>query len=306
MDGAVAPTVAAGILAALATRGEHRDEIAGAAKAMRARCLALEHDFPVLVDVVGTGGDGKSTINVSTMAAIVVAAAGIPVAKHGNRAASGVCGSADVLEAAGLPLDLTPEVCGRMLRECGFTFLFAPRFHPSMRAVAELRRELGVRTLFNLLGPLTNPARPTHYLIGVATPEAFAAICGVFGVLEMRGAVVCGAGGMDEVAGEGVSEVAEFSGGEPAARQIDPADFGVRATQAELFAPTREACLDAFLSILAGEESPRSDVVALNAAVAIASAREGALRGAFDLARGVLASGAGLRLFERAKAVARG
>ncbi len=274
---------------------------------MRARCVSLAHDLPVLVDIVGTGGDGKSTINISTIAALVVAAAGIPVAKHGNRASSGICGSADVLEAAGLPLDLTPDVCERMLRESGFTFLFAPRFHPSMRAVAELRRELGVRTLFNLLGPLTNPARPSHHVIGVATREAFVSIGGVFGALGMRGAVVCGAGGMDEVAGEGTSEVMEFSGAEAIERRIDPAAFGVHATHAELVASTREACLEAFFSILGGESSPRSDVVALNAALSIASVREtSTLREAFDLARSVLASGAGLRLFERAKAVARG
>ncbi len=292
-------------LVALATRGEYHDEIVGAVRAMRSRWVAVEHEAPVLVDIVGTGGDGKGTINISTMAALVVAASGIPVAKHGNRAASSVCGSADVLEAAGLRIDLEPETCARMLREANFTFLFAPRFHPSMRAVAPVRRELGVRTIFNLLGPLTNPASPTHQVIGVATREAMGAVARVFEVLNMRGAVIHGSDGLDEIAGEGITECLEFSGGASVQRTIDPSVFGIHAPLSALTGPTREACLNAFFSILGGEESPRSEVVALNAAVAISSARGLATLGeGLAQARAVLRSGEPLRVFERAREIA--
>jgi anthranilate phosphoribosyltransferase len=306
MDGAVTPNQAAGILVALASRGEDHDEITGAASAMRKRCIALEHALPALVDIVGTGGDGKGTINISTMAAIVVAAAGIPVAKHGNRAASSACGSADVLEAAGMPVALTPQTCGRMLQEANFTFLFAPAFHPSMKAVANVRRDLGVPTIFNLLGPLTNPARPTHQIVGVATSEAMAAVSRVFESTGTLGVVLRGSTGLDEVEGDAITECIEFSGAGPIARRIDPADFGMCVKSEELAGPTLEACLEAFTSILSGERSGRSDVVALNAAVAIASVRSlNSLGEALALARDVLASGKALKTFERAREIAR-
>lgn len=306
MDGVVSPNQAAGILVALAARNADHDEIAGAVAAMRERCIALEHELPLLVDVVGTGGDGKRTINISTMAALVVAGAGIPVAKHGNRAASSACGSADVLEAAGMPVALEPETCARMLHEANFTFLFAPSFHPSMKAVASVRRELGVPTIFNLLGPLTNPARPTHQIVGVATLEAMHAIARVFEATGARGAVLHGGSGLDEVEGEEITYCIEFSGAAPVERRIDPAEFGVHASCDELTGATLQACLEAFESILGGERSGRADVVALNAAVAIASAKSlNSLEEGFVLARDVLASGKALRTFERAKEIAR-
>jgi anthranilate phosphoribosyltransferase len=306
MDGAITPNQASGILVALAARGEDHDELAGAARAMRDRCIALEHELPTLVDIVGTGGDGKGSINISTMAAIVVAAAGIPVAKHGNRAASSACGSADVLEAAGMPVALEPETCARMLREANFTFLFAPAFHPAMRAVANVRRDLGVPTIFNLLGPLTNPARPTHQIVGVATPEAMSAVARIFESTGTRGVVLRGSSGYDEVEGAAVTECIEFTGGAPIARSIDPASFGIRTPGEELAGPTLEACVEAFWSILSGERSGRADVVALNAAVAIDSAKgASSLAGALALAREVLASGKALQAFERAREIAR-
>src|SRR5579872_1895587 len=162
MDGNYTPAQASALLVALAAKGESVDEIAGAASAMRERSLHVEHGLPMVVDVVGTGGDHANTLNISTMAALVVASGGVPVAKHGNRAASSACGSADVLEAAGFPIEIAPERAAAMLRDCGFTFMFAPRYHPAMRNAAGVRRELGVRTIFNLLGPLTNPARASH------------------------------------------------------------------------------------------------------------------------------------------------
>lgn len=306
VDGEVTPNQVAGALVALAFRGEDQEEVTGAVRAMRARCVRIEHDLPLVVDVVGTGGDGHGTINISTMAALVTAAAGIPVAKHGNRAASSACGSADVLEAAGLPLDTEPGVCLRMLREAHFTFLFAPQYHPAMRIVAPVRRELGIRTIFNLLGPLTNPATPTHQVVGVAAPEAMEMVAGVLERLGMRGVVVHGSGGMDEVAGEGTTALLEFGDG-LRRRELDPRSFGVHAPLATLAGGSLDACRDAFFSILGGERSPRADVVALNAAVAIAAAgAQPSLSVAFERARELIASGEPLRLFERARAIARG
>ncbi|HUY40350.1 MAG TPA: anthranilate phosphoribosyltransferase [Candidatus Dormibacteraeota bacterium] len=304
MDGDVGPSLAAGLLVALAARGETHDEVAGAARAMRERCVRLDHELPVLVDIVGTGGDSSGTINISTMAALVVAAAGVPVAKHGNRAASGVCGSADVLEAAGLRLDASPQRSARMLRETNFTFLFAPHYHPAMKQVAPMRGELGVPTIFNLLGPLTNPARPTHLVVGVARPAAVEIVAAILERMGTSGAVVHGPGGMDEIAGEGATSVLLF-GNDVRRFEIDPSAFGVHASLAELSGATRDACLAAFLDVLGGEQSARADVVALNAALAltVAGARP-SLEDAFASAREVLASGEALRVFERAKTVA--
>ncbi len=306
VDGEITRDQVAAALVAIAARGEHRDEVAGAVRAMRARCLRIEHDLPLVLDVVGTGGDGSGTINISTMAALTTAAAGVPVAKHGNRAASSVCGSADVLEAAGLPLDTEPECCLRMLREAHFTFLCAPKYHPAMRVVAPVRRELGIRTIFNLLGPLTNPASPTHQVVGVASPEAMEMVASVLERLGIRGVVVHGSGGMDEVAGEGPTTLLDFGDG-LRRHEIDPEAFGVRAPLSTLAGPSPEACREAFLAILGGERSPRADVVALNAAVAIASVgAQPSLWAAFEHARELIASGEPLRVFERAKAIARG
>ncbi|HEY9084794.1 MAG TPA: anthranilate phosphoribosyltransferase [Candidatus Tyrphobacter sp.] len=306
VDGEITPKAVAKVLTALAARGEHRDEVAGAVRAMRARCIRLEHDLSLLVDVVGTGGDGSGTINISTMAALVTAAAGVPVAKHGNRAASSACGSADVLEAAGLPLDTEPETCVRMLRETRFAFLFAPNYHPAMRIVAPVRRELGIRTIFNLLGPLTNPANPSHQVVGVAAPETMEMIASVLEGRGTRGVVVHGSGGMDEVAGDGPTMLLEFGDG-MRRREIDPQAFGVRAPLAALAGGSLAACRDAFFAILGGERSPRADVVALNAAVAIASVgAQPSLAAAFEYARDLIAAGEPLRTFERARAIARG
>ncbi len=273
---------------------------------MRERALRVEHDLPVLVDVVGTGGDGSGTINISTMAALVVAAAGLPVAKHGNRAASSICGSADVLEAAGLPLDVSAERCVRMLREAHFAFLFAPHYHPAMRHVAPVRKELGVPTLFNLLGPLTNPANPTHVVVGVAQVRVAEMVAEVLERLGTRGAVVHGASGMDELAGEGISRIVEFGDGLRSV-DVDPSALGIRATPRDLAGSSAEACLEAFTMILRGERSPRADVVALNAAVALTSTgTHSTLEGAFRAARELLWAGEAWRVFERAREIAHG
>jgi anthranilate phosphoribosyltransferase len=308
MDGAYTPVQAAALLAALASKGETPAEIAGAARAMRERSLHVEHGLPVVADVVGTGGDHANTINISTMAALVVAAAGTPVAKHGNRAASSACGSADLLEAAGFPIEIAPERAATMLRECGFTFMFAPHYHPAMRNAAPVRRELGVRTIFNLLGPLTNPARATHAVVGVAheslVPNIGRALRGL-GV--RRGAVVHGRSGVDEVVGDAPTLIYSFDEDDERLWELDPAAFGIATPLPTPLGGSVAACRNAFAEILGGAPGPGSDVVALNAAVVFhvvgADAR---LPDAFERARSILHQGDAWRTFERARALARG
>jgi len=308
MDGAISPVQGSALLTALAAKGETVDEITGAARAMRDRAVRLFHDRPVLADIVGTGGDGADTVNVSTMAALVAAAAGIPVAKHGNRAASSACGSADVLEASGLALDLDPATSARMLASSGFAFMFAPRYHPAMKNVAPIRGELGIRTIFNILGPLTNPARATHQVVGVARPELLEPVAAVLRELgTVAAAVVHGPGGIDEIGGEGVTEVVSFDASGTRRWQIDPAAFDVRATRLQIAGGSLDACVAAFDAVLAGEPSPRADVVCLNAALAIyVCGTEPTMEAAYDRARAAQRGGEGSRTFEAAKAAARG
>lgn len=306
MDGAYSPVQSAGLLVALAAKGERIEEITGAAHAMRERSLHVDHGLPMVVDVVGTGGDGANTINISTMAALVVAASGIPVAKHGNRAASSACGSADVLEAAGLPVEVSPDVAELMLREAGFTFMFAPRYHPAMRNVGPVRRELGVRTIFNVLGPLTNPAAATHQVVGVAREGLLETIGRVLPALGVRsGAVVHASNGLDEVAGDVPTAVYSF-GPEGGRRwELDPGRYGVRVELAEIVGGSVERCLEAFTAILGGERRPASNVVALNAAVVLhAIGAHERVEDAYERAASILRSGAALRTFERAKELA--
>jgi anthranilate phosphoribosyltransferase len=303
MDGACSPVQAAGLLVALAAKGESVEEIAGAARAMRERCVEVDHGLPMVVDVVGTGGDGANTINISTMAALVVAATGIPVAKHGNRAASSACGSADVLEAAGLRLDISAQLASAMLRETGFTFLFAPRFHPAMRNVAPVRRELGIRTIFNVLGPLTNPARATHQVVGVARDEQVEPIGRALQALGVRrGAVVHAGNGVDEVAGDAPTRVYSFDGERSRTWLLDPHAYGVDEPLASLVGGSVDACRQAFCSILGGEPAAGAKVVALNAAVALqAVGAEQRIEDGLERARALLESGAAWRVFERAR-----
>jgi anthranilate phosphoribosyltransferase len=305
MDGVYTPVQAAGLLVALAVKGESAEEIAGAARAMRERSVHVDHALPMVVDVVGTGGDGANTINISTMAALVVAAAGVPVAKHGNRAASSVCGSADVLEAAGLPIEIVPDVAGRMLRDVGFTFMFAPRYHPAMRNVGPIRRELGVRTIFNVLGPLTNPARATHQVVGVSRQSLLEPIGKVLRTLGVRsGAVVHASNGIDEVAGDAPTRIFSFDEEGERSWLLDPAAYGVDVPLGAVVGGSVEACRDAFFSILGGEERPAAKVVALNAAVVLHAVGEERSIEGLERAESILGSGAALRTFERAKELA--
>jgi anthranilate phosphoribosyltransferase len=306
MDGNYTAPQAAALLVALACNGESVDEIVGAATAMRARSLHVDHGLPMVVDVVGTGGDHANTINISTMAALVVATAGYPVAKHGNRAASSACGSADVLEAAGLPLEIEPQRAAAMLRECGFTFLFAPRYHPAMRNAAPVRRELGVRTIFNLLGPLTNPANATHLVVGVARDDLVAPIGEALRRLgARRGAVVHGHAGIDEVAGAGATSMYWFDERGGSLQQIEPATFGIADVPGAPLGGSVAAAHEAFVSVLSGTPGAACDVVALNAAVVLhAVGADGDLAAAFERARAILHSGAAWTTFERAREIA--
>ncbi|MBX3157331.1 MAG: anthranilate phosphoribosyltransferase [Deltaproteobacteria bacterium] len=230
MDGQATPAQIGGLLVALRTKGETVEELVGAATAMRSRalpltCARIEHS----VDTCGTGGDGSGSLNVSTLAAVLVAACGGTVAKHGNRALSSKCGSADVLEALGVTVDVEPERVAQSIDVAGIGFAFAPRFHAATRHATGVRRELGTRTIFNLLGPLTNPAGVRHQVVGVYDPrwcEPVAAALGALGV--RRAAVVHGAGGLDELAVRGPSHVAIFDGGRVTTHALSPGSFRVR------------------------------------------------------------------------------
>jgi anthranilate phosphoribosyltransferase len=300
MDAEWSPIQAGAFLGALATKGETVGELVGAAQAMRARSLHVEHELPQVVDTCGTGGDGAHTINVSTAVGFVVAGCGVPVAKHGNRAASSRCGSADVLEASGVALDASPEAARRALERDGFAFLFAQRYHPAMKEVAPVRRELGVRTVFNLLGPLSNPARATHQVIGVADPAHVELLGAALEALGARaGAIVHSASGIDEIGGDAPTRVHQFGGGRTSRYEIDPAEFGVRAGSADIAGGEPAENARALLAILQGERSPRADVVALNAALALVVAeRAESLSEGLQAARACLDGGAALAVFE--------
>ncbi|HEX5273957.1 MAG TPA: anthranilate phosphoribosyltransferase [Candidatus Rubrimentiphilum sp.] len=308
MDGKTTPAQTAAFLTALAAKGETAAELIGTARAMRERSVKVEHDLPLVADVVGSGGDGADTINISTLAALVVAAAGVPVAKHGNRAASGQCGSADILEAGGMKLDVTPERAAGSLKELGFTFMFAPAYHPAMKNVAPVRRELGIRTIFNMVGPLTNPAQATHLLAGVARADHVEIVGEVLQALGVRAAAVVNASsGIDEIGGEGPTSVYEFGDGTVKRWTLNPQEFGVRASAAEIRGGPVAECRTAFEAILAGERSPRSDVVALNAALAFRLCGKTAdIRDGMELARAQLYEGHAASLFARAAAYSHG
>ncbi|HUY11870.1 MAG TPA: anthranilate phosphoribosyltransferase [Candidatus Dormibacteraeota bacterium] len=308
MDGSLDEISAAAALAILSMRGESVDEIVGAAEAMRSRMLPFTAASRQVLDIVGTGGDGANTINLSTMAALVVAASGVPVAKHGNRAASSSCGSADVLEACGYRLDATPQRAAAMLDELGFTFLFAPRYHPAMRNAANVRRTLGVRTIFNVLGPLCNPAHASLILVGVARPESIESIGAVLRQLGVEaGAVMCSEGGIDEAIGDGVAQLYRFNAEGAWLESVDPHDFGIDVPLEALVERSVEGAARAFREVLGGVTCGRSEVVALNAALAFVIAGvEGEVASALARARAILASGSALDLFERAAAFSNG
>jgi len=295
MGGEATPAQIGGFLVALRLKGETADEIAGCAEAMREHVLAVRPARDDLVDTAGTGGDGASTINISTAAALVAAAAGAGVAKHGNRAVSSASGSADVLEALGFRLELPPARIERSIDELGFGFLFAPTHHPAMRHAAPVRRELAARTVFNVLGPLTNPAGARAQVVGVYAPTLVRTIAEVLAHLGARRAfVVHGAGGIDELSPAGPNLVAEVVDGVVREREIDPLDLGVpRCDPAELRGGSPVENAAAIEDTFAGENGGRRSAILLNAAGAIAAAGHARdLREGFELAREAIDSGA--------------
>ena len=284
-----------GFLVALRLKGETADEITGCAEAMRDHVLAVRPGREDLVDTAGTGGDGAGTFNISTAAALVAAAAGAGVAKHGNRAVSSSSGSADVLESLGFDLDLTPERITRSIDELGFGFLFAPTHHPAMRHAAPVRRELAARTVFNVLGPLTNPAGARAQVVGVYAPELVPTIARVLAHLGARRAfVVHGAGGVDELSPAGPNLVCEVVDGRVREREIDPEDLGVpRCDPAELRGGSPDENAARIRAIFAGSNGGARDAVLLNAAGAIAAAGHAKdLQEGLGLAREAVDSGA--------------
>jgi anthranilate phosphoribosyltransferase len=273
MAGEATPGQIGGFLVALRVKGETADEIAGCAEAMRAHALPVRPQREDLVDTAGTGGDGAGTFNISTAAALVAAAAGAGVAKHGNRAVSSASGSADVLEALGFELEQPPERIERSIDELGFGFLFAPSHHPAMRHAGPVRRELATRTVFNVLGPLTNPAGARAQVVGVYAPELVPTIAAVLARLgATRAFVVHGAGGIDELSPAGPNLVCEVTGGRVRRREIDPREFGVpRCGPGDLAGGTPEENAATIREIFAGAKGPKRESVLLNAAGAIAA-----------------------------------
>lgn len=291
-------------LTALRMKGETVAEIAGSARAMRNHVVKVAVPIEVgtmLVDTCGTGGDGKHTFNISTTAAFVVAGYGVKVAKHGNRAASSQCGSADVLMALGGNLDLTAEQVGQCIQEVGIGFLYALHHHPAMRHAIGPRREMGQRTIFNLLGPLTNPAGATHQLIGIYDPALTEPIAHVLGALGSKAAfVVHGADGLDELSTTGRNRVSYLKNGEVTTFEIDPAELGLARAQLSDFqggSPADNAQIT--WDILSGrDQGPRRDIVLLNAAAALSIACNNWPAG-LEEARQSLDSGAALRVLEK-------
>ena len=308
MAGEATPAQIGGFLVALRAKGETADEIAGCAEAMRTHVLPVHPTRTDVVDVVGTGGDGARTFNISTTAAIVAAAAGAAVAKHGNRAVSSVSGSADVLEALGFELEQSPERIGESIDTLGFGFMFAPLHHPAMKHAAPVRRELGTRTIFNVLGPLTNPAGARAGVFGVYSADVARTVAEALAVLDShRAFVVHGAHGVDELSPAGPNLVLEVVDGDVHERVIDPVDLGLaRCDPSELTGGTpAENARDA-RDVFAGASGAKRDAVVLNAAGAIAAAGHAAdLVEGLALAREAIDGGAATERLEQLVAFSR-
>ncbi|MCL4078825.1 anthranilate phosphoribosyltransferase [Coriobacteriia bacterium Es71-Z0120] len=308
MDGEATPAQIAALVVGMRMKGETVDEIVGFAQAMRERATPVRPAIPGVLDTCGTGGDGLHTFNISTATAFVVAGAGVPVAKHGNRAVSSSAGSADVLEALGVNLGLDSRSMARCIEECGVGFLFAPTLHASMRHAAGPRREIGIRTVFNILGPLTNPAGAARQLLGVYDPRLAPVLAEVAGRLGAeRVLVVHGHPGMDEVSASGPTLVAEFDASSGGVRtyEIEPEQVGIaRSTLADVVGGDAQENAAMLRRVLEGEHGPRRDIVLLNAAAALLAAGAGTdLADGVERARASIDSGRAAEALERLIAV---
>ena len=301
MEGAATPAQMAGFVVALRAKGETIDEITGLVRTMR-RHGAKVHVSGEVLDTCGTGGDRTGTFNVSTAAAIVCAGAGVKVAKHGNRAASSRCGSADVLEALGVKIDLPPDGVETCIEEAGIGFCFAPVFHPAMRHAGAPRRELGIATIFNFLGPLTNPAGATRQALGVSDPRMVEKMVQTLGRLGSKRVLAFhGDQGLDELATSGPSEVYELDAGTVRQWTIDPAELGLPVAPLEAVAGgSAEENAATIRSVLSGETGPRRDIVVLNAAAGlIAAGRSEDMADGLVLAGDAIDSGEAMKRLDR-------
>jgi anthranilate phosphoribosyltransferase len=271
MKGEAAQAQIAGLLVGLSIKGERPTELVGFAQTMRANAIAITPPPGAVFDTCGTGGDRSGTFNISTASAIVLAACGMRIAKHGNRSVSSQCGSADVLEALGVNIQAAPAAVEQCLRDVGVAFLFAPTFHPAMKHAAQARKDLGVRTAFNLLGPLTNPARPTRQIVGVPRPELTELLARSLSLLgSERAWVVHGADGLDELSTTGYTKVSESRGESVQTFYVHPADFGLaKATPESLKGGDAAKNAAIVRAVLGGEAGPQRDVVLLNAGAAM-------------------------------------
>ena len=308
LDGGAPVTQIAALLVALRIKGETPDEIAGAAQALRSRAQKVSVPLDRLIDTCGTGGDSSHTFNISTAAAFVAAAGGARVAKHGNRAVSSKCGSADVLTALGVEVELPSEAVACCIAECGIGFLFAPSHHAAMRHVAPVRKELGLRTLFNLLGPLANPAGARRQLLGVYAPRLVPVMAQT--LLELgcdRAFVVHGDGGLDEISTSGPTRIAEVRNGSLREFELSPEDVGLaRAPLEELRGGDAAQNAALLLGVLRGEPGAKRTAVLINAGAALAAAGVcEAIADGVELARRALDSGAALARLEQLIAISR-
>jgi anthranilate phosphoribosyltransferase len=309
LDDVVPDALVAGFLVALKLKGETAAELTGGVRAMRKRARALDLNGGGVLDTAGTGGDGAGTFNISTAAAIVAAAAGVPVAKHGNRAISGRVGAADVLERMGVRIELDPAGLARCVKEAGICFVFAPAYHPVLARLAVLRRTLGIRTVFNLMAPLANPALPRYQLLGVAEPRLLRPMAEAIAALGAEHAIVMhGNDGLDEISTGASTSIVEVKSGDVCEYQVQPEMFGIkRSSPANFLSADVKEATEIMRRTLAGDDGAAHDVVALNggAAIYVGGGAE-SLGVGVDAARRILDSGRALETLEKLRRVSNG